>query len=127
MIPVDSGADTPGHLLRNMLITRHRLKPGETPSLGDAPLFQNRQGGQLQRDAVLRFMRATLRKAGLSESEVMRIGTHSCRIGGATSLFKLGATADVFKQFGGWVSDAWKVYVRLEQADLMRYTRAMCA
>jgi hypothetical protein len=126
-IPVDSGADTPGHMLRNLIIKRHRLRPGETPLLGTAPLFQDRQGGQLKRDAVLRFMRTALRKAGLCEEEVMRIGTHSCRIGGATSLFRLGATADVLKQFGGWVSDAWKVYVRLEQEDLMRYTRAMCA
>ena len=76
--------------------------------------------------AVLRFMRSTLRAAGFDEASVMRIGTHSCRIGGATRLFQLGASAEVMKQFGGWISDAYKAYVRIEQDDLMRYTCAMC-
>ena len=90
-------------------------------------MFQDRNGGQLKRDAVLRFMRATLRKSGMAEQAVMRIGTHSCRIGGATRLFQLGASAEVMKQFGGWVSDAYKAYVRMEQIDLMRFTTAMCS
>ena len=126
VIPVDGRAESPGNLLRDLVIRRHGLKRGQNPVLGGAPLFQNRHGGQLQRDAVLRFMRSTLRAAGFDEASVMRIGTHSCRIGGATRLFQLGASAEVMKQFGGWISDAYKAYVRIEQDDLMRNTCAMC-
>jgi hypothetical protein len=126
VIPLDGDSATPGHLLRDMLIRRYCLRPGENPVLGNAPLFQDRKGGQLKRDAVLKFMRATLRAAGATEDKIAKIGTHSCRIGGATRLFQLGATAEVLKKFGGWVSDAWKVYVHIEQIDLMKFTRAMC-
>jgi hypothetical protein len=126
VIPVDGSAGTPGQLLRDMIVRRHRLAIGQIPILGNAPLFQDKYGRQLQRDAVLTFMRKTLQTNGMSKEAVMRIGTHSCRIGGATRLFQLGATAEVLKQFGGWVSDAWRVYIRIEQIDLMKYTRAMC-
>ena len=83
MIPVDGQQDSPGNLLRELLIRRHRVSMGEEPGLGAAPVFQDRKGGQLKRDAVLTFMRSTLRAAGCAEEEVMRIGTHSYRIGGA--------------------------------------------
>jgi hypothetical protein len=126
VIPVDGVAGTPGQLLREMIIRRHRLAIGEVPMLGNDPLFQDKYGRQLQRDVVLKFMRKTLIDNGMSPDAALCIGTHSCRIGGATRLFQLGATAEVLKQFGGWVSDAWRVYIRLEQIDLMKYTRAMC-
>ena len=126
MIPVDGEKDSPGNLLRDLIVRRHRVRVGEEPLLGAAPVFQDRQGGQVKRDAVLTFMRSTLRAAGCAEAEVMRIGTHSCRIGGATRLFQLGASAEVLQQFGGWISDAYKVYVHIGQEDLMRYTKAMC-
>jgi hypothetical protein len=127
VIPVDGNPASPGNLLRDMIVRRHNLRAGEVPLLGGAPLFQDRKGGQLKRDSVLAFMRSTLRMAGMDEASVLRIGTHSCRIGGATRLFQLGATAEVLKQFGGWVSDAYKAYIRLEQEDLMRFTTAMCS
>ena len=57
----------------------------------------------MTRDGVMRFMRKTMRRAGWRESRVMRYGTHSCRIGGCTALFQLGATPEVIKNMGGVV------------------------
>ena len=78
--------------------------------------------------AVLTNMRKMMQKgAGMSAAQVNDYGTHSCRIGGATALFQLGATPEVFKHLGGWSSDAYKIYVKVQQADLMRFARSMCA
>jgi hypothetical protein len=125
-IPVDDDAASAGGWLRTMLAHRHKVREGTDPVLGAAPLFQDGKKGQLKRDAVLTWMRAVLRKAGYSESDVAMIGTHSCRIGGSTALFQLGATASVFQHMGGWCSDAYKAYIRMQQEDLLRYTRRMC-
>ena len=95
--------------------------------LGAAPLFQDAAGGQLKMSAVLTGMRKMMMKGGqMSESVALEFGTHSCRIGGATALFQLGATPEVFKHLGGWSSDACKIYVQVQQADLMEYARSMC-
>ena len=126
ILPVDRGSGTAGWMLHQMLVRRYGLREGTEPSLSRRPLFQNRRGGQLRRDAVLTFMRAQLKADGYTPEACSRIGTHSCRIGGATRLFQLGASADVFKCLGGWVSDAYKAYIIIRQADLMVYARRMC-
>ena len=125
-LPIDPSPFSPGRILRDMLAKRHGCRRGVEPLLGKRPLFQNGRGGQLTRDGVLTFMRAAMKGAGVPEARRLRFGTHSCRIGGATRLFQLGATPDVFRNMGGWVSDAWKLYVRMGQEDLMQFTRKMC-
>ena len=125
-LPVDSTPLSPGRALQQMLIARHGIRPGEDPRLGPAPLFQNGRGGHLTRDSVLTFMRSTLKQAGMPKATQEKIGTHSCRIGGATKLFQLGATADVLKHLGGWASDAYRAYVRIKGVDMLNYTRKMC-
>jgi hypothetical protein len=57
----------------------------------------------------------------------MQVGTHSCRIGGATALFQHGATADVFRHMGGWVSDAYRGYIQMQQEDLLVFSRKICS
>jgi hypothetical protein len=101
---------------------------GTTPHLGKgSPIFQDAKGGHLKQRAVLDFMRRVLTtKGGLTKLEAMECGTHSCRIGGATRLFQLGATPDVFKHLGGWSSDAYRLYVQIQQKDLMQFARRMC-
>ena len=126
-LPVDEGKISAGGMIREMLARRQQVGVGQEPILGAAPLFQDRKGGQLKCSAVITFMRSTMRKAGYTEEKVMGVGTHSCRIGGATRLFQLGATADVFRHMGGWVSEAWKQYVRIQQEDLLAFTRDMCS
>ena len=124
MLPISPGS--PAEMVRDMLTHRHGIARGEEPSLTAAPLFQNGRRGHLSRDSVMRFLRTTLKEAGWSEDKVKRYGTHSCRIGGCTALFQLGATAEVIKHMGGWSSDAYKVYIRLQQQHLMAFSTRMC-
>ena len=62
----------------------------------------------------------------MSEKDTLEFGTHSCRIGGDTALFQLGATPEVFKHLGGWSSDACKTCAQVQQADLVRHARSTC-
>ena len=127
VLPVDDDWMSPGRALRNLLAERHGIREGRTPILGASPLFQDSAGGQLKMSAVLTGMRKMMQKGGrMSEKDTLDFGTHSYRIGGATALFQLGATPEVFKHLGGWSSDAYKIYVQVQQADLMSYARAMC-
>ena len=124
MLPVEKGS--PGELLRNLVARRHGVTRGAEPVLGCTPLFQNAKQGQLKRDGVMRFMRKVLKEAGWSEERCLRYGTHSCRIGGCTALFQMGATAEVIKDMGGWSSDAYKAYIRLKQKHLMVFASRIC-
>jgi hypothetical protein len=123
-LPMDKGS--PAFLLRDMLARRHGVRQGQTPVLTTTPLFQNTQRGHLTRDGVMRFLRKVLKEAGWSDRKCKQYGTHSCRIGGCTALFQLGASAEVIKNMGGWSSDAYKVYIRLQQQHLMDFSRKMC-
>ena len=77
--------------------------------------------------AALTGMRKMMMKGGrMSGSVALEFGTHSCRIGGATALFQLGATPEVFKHLGGWSSDAHEICLQVQQADLMKCARSMC-
>ena len=124
VLPVERGS--PAELMRDMIAWRHGARRGDPPVLRAVPLFQNGKRAQLTREGVMRFMRSTLRAAGWSEARTLRYGTHSCRIGGCTSLFQLGATAEVIKNMGGWSSDAYKAYLRVQQQHLMSFASRMC-
>jgi hypothetical protein len=127
MLPVDDDWMSPGRALRDLLAERHGIREGRTPSLGASPPFQDSSGGQLKMSAVLTGMRRMMQKGGkMSDKDTMDFGTHSCRIGGATAPFQLGATPEVFKHLGGWSSDAHKIYVQVQQADLMGFARSTC-
>ena len=126
MLAIGDDAMAPGRRLRDMLATRHKVTRGVNPVLGKAPLFQDKNKGQLKQSAVLAFMRHTLTQAGFSKEQVARYGTHSCRIGGATRLFQMGAIPEVIKHLGGWASEAYRTYVRIQQQDLMRFSTKMC-
>ena len=71
-------------------------------------------------------MRHTLKEAGVSADKTKRYGTHSCRIGGATKLFQMGVSPEAIKLLGGWASDAYKAYIRIQQDDLMNIASKMC-
>ena len=129
VLPVDEGVlMSPGRLLREMIAERQSLRKGSPPLLGAGrPLFQDRNGGQLKQSAVLVKMRKVLtERGGMTVAEALEFGTHSCRIGGATKLFQIGASPEVIKSLGGWSSEAYKLYVMVQQQDLMRFARSMC-
>jgi hypothetical protein len=117
---------SPGRLLQNLIAKRYSLVYGEEPVLGKSPLFQDTRGGQLKQSTVLGFMRHTLKEAGVSADKTKRYGTHSCRIGGATKLFQMGVSPEAIKLLGGWASDAYKAYIRIQQDDLMNIASKMC-
>jgi hypothetical protein len=124
-LPVDDELNSPGKLLRDLLQRRHNLQFGSEPFLANTPLFKEGKG-QLKRTSVMKFMRTTLTSAGFSSAQVKQYGTHSCRIGGATRLFQLGALPEVIQHLGGWSSAAYREYVRIQQEDLMQFTRKIC-
>ena len=125
-LPVDPSPLSPGRALQEMLIARLGIRQGEEPRLRPAPLFQNGRGGHLTRDSVLNFMRSALQQAGVPAPTREKIGTHSCRIGGATRLFQLGASPEILKHLGGWASDTYRDYIRIRGLDMLQYTRRMC-
>ena len=122
-----TGVNTPGRWLRDMIARRHNLPFGEEPTLTSCPLFQNERGGQITQRSVLRHMRSTLEKAGFTKHQQMSYGTHSARIGGATALFRKGATMEVIRELGGWASDAYKLYVRVQREDMLKFSSMMCS
>ena len=127
MLPVDDDELSPGRAIQRMLAERYGMRRGQPPLIvAGRPLFQDGRNGQLKQSAVLTFMRTTLMKqGGMSQKEASQFGTHSCRIGGATRLFELGATPDVFKQLGGWSSEACRGYIIIQQKELMKFARKM--
>ena len=127
MLPVDDADPwSPGTILRQMIVVRHNLRTGQSPPSSMAPLFQNGRQGQLSSRTVVDFMRKVLLAQRMEPKQVARCSGHSFRIGGATRLFQLGAAPEVLKSLGGWSSDAYRVYVRVRQRDLMDYSRRTC-
>ena len=116
----------PGGWLREMLARRHGVPWGYDFRLTARPLFCNGHGAHLTQDQVLRFIRTSLRRCGYTEERVKTFGTHSARIGGATRLHQLGMTSEVIKEMGGWSSDAWKTYIRMQRLELLDISRNMC-
>lgn len=126
-LPVDDELNSSGKLLHDLIRMRQVLPFGTEPLLSNVPLFREKGKGQLKRNTVMKFMRKTLTAAGFTVDQVKQYGTHSCRIGGATKLFQLGALPEVIQHLGGWSSAAYREYVRIQQQDLMEYTRKICA
>ena len=125
-LPVDDDLNSPGKLLHDMIRRRYKLSYLSDPSLQNVPLFKEKGKGQLKRTSVMTFMRKTMTAAGYTTTQAKQYGTHSCRIGGATRLFQLGALPEVIQHLGGWSSAAYREYVRIQQNDLMQYTRKIC-
>ena len=116
-----------GNLIRMMLIKRHALcrDTFRSPILSCShPLFETPNGGQLTQRAVMTFLRKFLRHEGLPQ---MEFGNHSFRIGGFNELLKLGIPIEMIVRVGGWSSDAWKVYARLQQRDAQEMLKKMVA
>ena len=125
IIPVNGGTACPTTLVRRTLIERYQLtrELHPVPPFDKlAPLFQNQSGGQLTQRQVQSFLKGTLRRAGLPADDY---GTHSFRIGGFNRLFLMEAHIEQIKRIGGWSSDAWKEYVRIQQSDCLSLTRRM--
>jgi hypothetical protein len=127
LLPVDdNNHKSPGSLLKQMLIRRHDLHMTQEPIFRSVPLFQDANGGHMKSRFVIANMKRVLIAAQFPPTEVSRITGHSLRIGGATRLFQLQASPEVLKRLGGWSSQAYRTYIRLQQEDLMQFSRRMC-
>jgi hypothetical protein len=97
----------------------HRLLKGAWDTSADkrpsAPLLQNGNGSPFTYKALHSTMKSVCRALGYSGT----IGTHSLRIGGATTLAMLGYPAHVIRTMGRWKSISYQLYVRLMEADFV--------
>ena len=66
--------------------------------------------GSCSRGYISTFLKAVAKQAGL---EKKRVSGHSLRIGGATQLMAAEFTEAVIMLMGRWLSDSYKVYLRL--------------
>ena len=81
--------------------------PNKSPS---AFVFQDSKGRHLSYSWLQQSLRTVITRLGLNAS---LYGTHSLRIGGATSLAMLGERPSVIKQMGRWSSLSYQLYVRV--------------
>jgi hypothetical protein len=94
------------HELNNLLIV-DPTPPGREAT---TPLFRDPNTNQpLRYTPILTIIRSLMSAIGENPDE---FGTHSLRIGGATSLFAAGADETVIRTMGRWSSDIHRLYVR---------------
>jgi hypothetical protein len=96
-----------------------KMAPRRGPT---AVLFQHADGSYLTRDRVNRMIKRLSELAGFDPA---RYSTHSMRAGGATTLSLLGARPYVIKQLGRWTSDAYMLYIRMPDHQLIELQRGM--
>jgi hypothetical protein len=92
-----------------------RAWDGATDKRPSAPLLQNGDGSPFTYKALHSMMKSVCRALGYSGT----IGTHSLRIGGATTLAMLGYPAHVIRTMGRWKSISYQLYIRLMEADFV--------
>ncbi|KAJ7332422.1 hypothetical protein JRQ81_014602 [Phrynocephalus forsythii] len=76
---------------------------------GDGPLFRHADGGPLTKFQFWSLTQRALEKLGL---EGMKFGTHSFRIGVASTAAALGYGPREIQSLGWWASASFKTYVR---------------
>jgi integrase len=92
--------------------------------LPDAAFFQREDGSPLTYSDLQSFLKSLCARAGINSAHV---GTHSLRIGGCTTLIKLGFSADVVQSAGRWISDAYKFYLRFDTSLASNISKAMAS
>jgi hypothetical protein len=125
VLPVNDSLICAGRLLRWMLQQRYHLHRPSAPApvfCSRTPLFIWPSKLWLTERQVLDFTRRQLRSAGFPSDDY---GTHSFRIGGFNRLFMMGVPIELIKRIGGWSSDAWKAYIRFQQAECLATTARM--
>lgn len=83
----------------------------------DAAAFQNSDGSPVTYDQLLKAIKALMKQLGY---KVDQVGTHSMRIGGASTLAILGVPAHIIKILGRWLSLTYQVYTRTSNEHIQR-------
>jgi hypothetical protein len=92
--------------------------------LPSSPAFQHSDGSCLKYAYLLKATRRLLLHLGYSPSAC---GTHSCRVGGATSLALLGFSPAFIMCLGRWSSACFKRYLRFDPRTLAHASAALSA
>ena len=87
-----------------------------------AALFEERPGMPLSRGFFLKMIRAALLHAGYNPSE---FAGHSFRRGAASSAAVAGYSDYEIQLLGRWRSDAFKLYLEVDQARLLQLSRTL--
>lgn len=114
-LSANGGDLCPVRWLREVLANAPRKDP-------DAAVFQRADGSPASYDDLQAFIKALCASAGLDSA---RFSTHSLRIGGATTLMKLGFAADAIQKLGRWVSDSYKRYLRFDPSVAANVSAAL--
>lgn len=96
-----------------------RRAPDQTPG---APLFQLAGGSAVTYRMLHACLKLLMLRLGFDPKLV---GTHSLRIGGATTLAVLGFPAHVIQAMGRWKSLSYQLYTRLPTSTFRRCALAM--
>jgi hypothetical protein len=95
--------------------------PNQDP---ESAFFQTADGQPLAYAYFQAALKAFCFAIGISKENV---SCHSLRIGGATTLFALGFSADVVKKMGRWISDCYQRYQRMELAVRRKIFQALAS
>ncbi|RXW11687.1 hypothetical protein EST38_g14168 [Candolleomyces aberdarensis] len=87
----------------------------EDPSDPDGPLFHNPDGSPLSREFFIETIRLALQAAGYKSKD---FAGHSFRRGAASSAAAAGCQDHEIQLLGRWLSDAYKVYIDIDQNRL---------
>ena len=87
-----------------------KVDPAHGLAPADVPLFRDPASNScITKQAVHNLVKHLMLVVGENPTH---FGTHSLRIGGATSLFAQGADPTVIRTMGRWSSDIYRLYVR---------------
>ena len=94
----------------------------EVRSSVPGPLFVFRNVQYLTRAALVSNLQAALQKAGLVH---MNYNSHSFRIGAATTATQSGIEDSLIQTLRRWKSEAYKIYIKIAQAQLASVSRTL--
>ena len=86
------------------------------------PLFIRTEGTPLTRGYLVASVQQALSQTGLNVSQY---NGHSFRIGAATTAAQNGLEDSIIQTLGRWRSDAYKLYIKIPQAQLANVSRTL--
>ena len=91
------------------LLNLCRVDPVSVAEQAATPLFRNADGSAITEAQVRSTIQALMADEGAVGAD---FGAHSLRIGGATALYRAGASHVDIMTMGRWSSDCYRLYVR---------------
>ena len=88
------------------------------------PLFRDPRTNKPMKSWYLRKQIKKLYKEKCG-GDPKRVGTHSMRIGGCSTLFAMGTPPVFVQALGRWSSDVFKLYMRTSKGEMEKYIKAM--